>query len=223
MVICSLTYMHYLHAYITFYCSINWFWFQSKVVIATAVLCLFSRENRLTVKKVTFCFSCPRSNILYIHYIEPLWINMPEDRLHAQTEWHIIKNALQILYKLKYSNLDASVLWSSAFTSDDNWRRPESSTAVRLDLVLCFVLAEAWKGTVLLSVSSEVDMAESALRKMSSGGGTGSTTGTELTEHLLRSTTSIGPLMLFMWIWYSAGLFRTWKKMFAKNKAFHLN
>lgn len=80
------------------------------------------------------------------------------------------------------------------------------SIDVHLDLELFVELAEAGHCTALLSVSSEADMANLAFCKISSGGGTGSTTGAELTECLLRSTTSMGPLMLFRWIWYLTGL-----------------
>lgn len=113
--------------------------------------------------------------------------------------------------KLKYSHPDTSVLLDLPFINDSDWRFCMSSMAICVDLVLCFVLSEAWHGVILQSVLFEVNMADLALRKMSSGGGTGSTTGTELSECLLRRTTSIGPLMLFMWIWYFAGLFWTWK------------
>lgn len=124
----------------------------------------------------------------------------------------INKNGLQKLYKLKYSHPDASVLFGSGFLTVDDSRRCMFSIAVRRKLGLYLALAGAWHGVKLLSVTSDMDMANLALRKMSSGGGTGSTTGAELTESLLRSTTSIGPLMLFRWIWYFAGQFWTWQR-----------
>lgn len=64
----------------------------------------------------------------------------------------------------------------------------------------------------LLFSSRQADRAKLALCKISSAGGTGSTTGAELTEHLFRRTTSMGPLALFRWIWYLAGQFWTCTK-----------
>lgn len=72
-----------------------------------------------------------------------------------------------------------------------------SCSAPHSDLVLFAIKADASQSPSLFSLFSDADIADLADCKISSDGGTGSTTRAELTVLLLRRTTSIGPLMLF--------------------------
>ncbi len=54
----------------------------------------------------------------------------------------------------------------------------------------------------LVGAAEVVEAGVDRLWSMSSGGGTGSTTGEELEGSLFTSRTSMGPAELFRWIWY---------------------